>query len=265
MIYLKRSNATVKKNRSKTIGIFIILIFLFGLHFFFPKFYPSVFYPITSLVWKTEKSFTNWLSHMGGIVRSKYYLVEENERFDMEIQSNKTSLLLLDILKKENEDLKLILNRKPTGRIVLGKVLVSPPVSPYDTAIIDSGSDDGLTAGDKVYAEGDILIGEVVEVYNNRSKIFFLSTPGKKTDISFADSNIKAIAIGRGGGNFTANIPTDTNLSPGEKIISSDMKPHIIGIIENISTDSADSFSTVLFKTPVNIYTLRFVEIQTKQ
>jgi cell shape-determining protein MreC len=265
MIYLKRSNAAVKKSRSKTIAISILLVFLFGLHFFFPKFYPSIFYPITSLVWKIEKSTVDWFSHMGGIVRSKYSLVEENRRLEMEIQTNKTSLLLLDILKNENLDLKLILGRKSSEKMVLGVILASPPTSPYDTAIIDVGSDDGIVVGDKVFADGDVLIGEIAEVYGNQSKIFFLSTPGKKTMVSFINSKIKTEAIGRGGGNFRANIPAGAGVIAGDIVVSADIDPKNMGIVESVDTDSADSFSSILFRMPINIYSLHFVEIQTSQ
>lgn len=262
MIYLKRSNTTLKKNRLTTTVITLFLLLLFGIHFFFPRFYPSLFYPLTSLSWKTGHAVVGWFSNIGNLIRSKNNLIKENRGLEERVRSNQASLLELDILKKENENLKSILNRKPEGEMVLGVVLNRPPVSPYDTLIIDRGSERGLHVGDRVYVDGDILIGEVAEVYPTKAKISLFSTPGKKTSVMFVNSNIQTEATGRGGGNFSASAPFESNVREGDTIVIPNLKTHVFGIVENISTDKASSFSTILFKIPLNINDIRFVEVE---
>ena len=242
--------------------VVFFLVVLFVVHFFFPRFYPSIFYPLTSFAWRIEKFVVGWFFRTGNLIKSKNSLARENERLAREIRTDEISLLLLDTIKRENEELKSILGRKPEGNLVLAIVLVRPPVSPYDTLIIDRGKRDGLAVGNMVYALGDALIGEIAEVYDSRSKVAFFSTPGKKTNISFDNSNVRAEAKGRGGGNFSANTPTDTGIKKGGIVIFPDIKPHIFGIVEEIITDSVDSFKTILFRSPVNIHDIRFVEVK---
>ncbi len=243
----------------------LFLILLFGLHFFFPRFYASLFYPVASLAWKIENSFVGWMGHIAKTMKSKNSLLKENETLVEKIRSKETSLLMLDTLKQENENLKNMLARIPEGRIILGVVLTRPPVSPYDTLVIDIGSRDGIEVGALVYTASDVIIGEIAEVYPHQSKVSLFSTPGKKINVLFTGSKINTEATGRGGGNFIANVPASADIKEGDIVILPNIKFHILGVVESIIVDSADSFSTILFKTPINIYDINFVEVQIKQ
>lgn len=262
MIYLKRSNTALKKSRKATAVVIFFLIVLYAVHFFFPRFYPSIFYPLAGFAWTAEKSVVGWFSSAGNIVKSKSNLTLENERLTAEVRSNEISLLLLESLRRENEELKAALGRKPEGDVVLAVVLVRPPVSPYDTIIIDRGTRDGLEVGNMVYALGDALIGEVAEVYAGKSKVAFFSTPGKKTNIAFDNSSARAEATGRGGGNFSAVVPANSGIKEGDTVIFPDIEPHVFGIVGKVIADSADSFSNILFRSPANIHDIRFVEVR---
>ncbi len=265
MIYLKRSNIAVKKNRKISIGIILLFVLLFGLHFFFPRFYASVFYPVTSIIWKVETSVVDWLSITANTIRSKNSLVRENQALMEQIRGEKTALLILDTLKQENDNLKNILGRITEKVIILGMVLARPPVSPYDTLIIDRGSRDGIEVGALVYTAGDVLIGEIAEIYPHQSKVSLFSTPGKKINISFTGREIHTEARGMGGGNFVASVPVSVGIKEGDIVVLPDIKLHTLGVVESVIADSVDSFSTILFKTPINIYELNLVEVQIKQ
>lgn len=261
MTYLKRSNVTVKKSRTVTISIVVLLALLFALHYFFPRFYSTLFYPITSIAWRSETTFGEWLSNMGNIARSKYSLSEENKRFQAEIRAGEKSMLILKSLQAENDSLKSMLGRSPESEGILAAVLARPPVSFYDTLVIDRGSKDGIKVGDKVYADGDILIGEIAEAYSGESKAVLYSTPGKKTRIAFVGSDIDTEAIGKGGGNFIASVPADAGIAEGDTVVIPGAKLHTLGVVEKVTIDRADSFSTILFKLPVNIRDILYVEV----
>jgi cell shape-determining protein MreC len=262
MTYLRRSNVSGKKQRSKIIAIVFLLVILFGLQYFFPKFYPTIFYPVTHLAWQSETGFIGWLGHMGRMVGSKYSLILENERLNREIRANQTSMLLLSTYEEENTSLKESLGRKPQGKVVLASVLARPPISPYDTLIVDRGGREGINVGSRVYTEGDVLIGEVAEVFPRESKIALYSTPGKKTPVTFNSAKIQTEALGRGGGNFTVTVPIEAGIKTGDSVVIPGSRIHTLGIVENVKTDPADSFATILFKFPININDIRFVEIQ---
>ncbi len=261
MTYLRRSNPAAKKGRMKTLFIVALLATAFLIHFFFPKAYPTIFYPVTSLFWKSESSSVGFFVRLGQLVSSKYSLVKENKRLRDEIMSRDSSTLLLDALRKENESLKNALGRTGKGDDVLGVILSRPPVSPYDTLIIDIGSDDGVKVGNKVYTDGDTVIGDIVEVYGNHSKVSLYSTPGRISPIIIGATNVETQAVGRGGGDFAAKLPVEIDVKEGDVIVMPQIRPHAFGVVEKIIVDSSDSLQTILFKMPANIHEFRFVQV----
>lgn len=261
MTYLKRSNVYGKRSRTRTIAVIVAIIVIFTINFFFPRFFPSILYPVTTLFWKTESSSVGWFVRMGQIVQSKYSLVKDNKRLSDEVASRDASMLLLDVLRKENEELKKNQGRTGQGDDVLGVILSRPPVTPYDTLVIDIGVADGLEVGNKVYTAGDTLIGDVVEVFEHSSKVSLFSTPGRQMSILVGSTTVETLAIGRGGGNFSAELPADIKISKGDTIITTLIRPHAFGVVEEILIDSSASLQTLLFKAPMNIHQFRFVQV----
>ncbi|HVU06881.1 MAG TPA: rod shape-determining protein MreC [Candidatus Paceibacterota bacterium] len=259
MTYLKRSK---RPGQGRTATLVVGgLALVFAITYFFPAFFPSVFFPVGSLFWKAESSSVGFFVSMGKIVQSKYSLVEENKRLSEEIAARDRSVLMLDDIQSENERLKNALARTGKGSYVLAVILTRPPVSPYDTLVLDVGTKDGVTVGDKVYAEGDVLIGDIAEAYGGESKVSLYSMPGRKTSILVGTSTIAAEAIGRGGGNFIFTLPAQTPLVERSTISVPSIKSHTFGIVDRIMVDSTDSVQTILFRSPVNISELRFVEV----
>lgn len=261
MTYLKRSNVSGRRARLATWGIAALFAALFLLHYLFPRLYPNLFLPIVNAIVKSESGALGWIADMGKVASSKYSLVKENASLRREIASRDSTALLLDNLRVENESLKARLGRSGQGRDVLGVVLSRPPISAYDTLIIDLGSSDGVGIGDRVYADGDILIGEVAETYSRQSKVALFSSPGRIVPIQLGRSGVQVQAVGRGAGNFSAKLPVEIGVEEGDPIILPQIRVHTFGVVEKVVVDSSDSLQTILFKAPVNINEIRFVEV----
>ncbi len=261
MTYLRRTNVNAKKSRATTLCIVVVLLVAFGVHYVFPGFYAGIFYPVGTVFWKTESGLFGFFGHAGMLVKSKFNLIKENQRLRQEMVARDTSALLIDGLKQENESLKNSLSRSAAGDDVLGIVLSRPPVSAYDTLVIDIGSSDGVAKGDKVYADGDALIGDISEVYANQSKVSLFSTPGRTISVNIGEADTTAEAKGRGLGNFLLHVPVEIGIKEGDIISLSQIRPHTFGVVEKIIVDSSDSLQTILFKSPININSLRFVEV----
>lgn len=262
MTYLKRSNKSNNKSRALAFFIISLLILVTAIQFSFPTFWSGVFYPITSFMWKGQSSIGGWFGTMADIAGSKYALVKENERLTQELASRDVSVLLLDSVQKENTDLKQFLGRTSQYKDVLGVVLVRSPQTPYDTLILDVGTNDGVSVGDKVYAEGNALVGDVSEVYSNTSKISLFSTPGREVSVLIGSSTIAAQALGKGSGNFTARLPVESGVKEGDSVLLPQLRSHVFAIVEKVEPDSTNSIATLFFKMPVNIDELRFVEVE---
>ncbi|HEU0080935.1 MAG TPA: rod shape-determining protein MreC [Candidatus Paceibacterota bacterium] len=264
MTYLRRTNRGSKVNLAKTALAIFVLALVFLVNLLFPRFYPSLFYPVTSLFWRGESSSVGFLVYMGKIVQSKYGLVVENRRLRDEIASRDASAYLIDSLKGENERLKETLGRTAKGKSVLGVILSRPPVSPYDTLVLDVGAKDGVQAGDKVFANGDVLIGEIAEAYGSQSKAALYSTPGRVTEVLVGTTTIAAEATGKGGGNFSMRLPAASKVAKGAAVSLPHIRSHVFGVVDAVMLDSSDSLMTVLFASPANINQLRFVEVDVR-
>jgi cell shape-determining protein MreC len=263
MTYLRRTNVAENRSRRLAIGIILGLVFLVFIQYTFPRFLPTIFYPITTFFWKTESGSVGIVVRMVQMVQSKYSLIKENKRLVDEVSSRDASMLLLGALKKENEELKNTLGRTTEGKVVLGVILSRPPVSPYDTLVIDIGAQDGLSVGNKVYTDGDILVGDVAEVYPRQAKVSLYSSPGRVVPVVIGSSNAETQATGRGAGNFIAKLPVELGVEEGDTIVMPQIRPHSFGVVERVMVDSSDSLQTILFKTPVNIHEFKFVEVDT--
>ncbi|MEK7179174.1 MAG: rod shape-determining protein MreC [Patescibacteria group bacterium] len=194
---------------------------------------------------------------------SKKTLIKDNEALREENAAFRVSLLGYSIIKKENEELRSLLGR--TGLYhtrILSAVLSKPPRAPYDTLIIDVGTEDGISQGDRVFAFRDVAIGTVVLADESASKVKLFSSPGEDIDVVVGDDHIAAIAHGRGGGNFELRLPRGVHSAAGDPIVFPSMGIEIAGVVEYVESDPSSSFQTVIFKSPVNMFELRFVEVQ---
>lgn len=268
MTYLRRSNPAARRGKRVTLLWALAVALVFAVHFMFPGFYPATVFPVAAFVWKPFSATFSFIFSLDDMARSKYGLIKQAEALRAEIAGQASSMLMLDTLRSENEELKALLGRSEArggGQAdLLAVVLQRPPVSPYDTLVLDVGENDGVQVGDRVYASGDVLVGEVVEAYARESKASLFSSPGHSTPVLLGPANIAAQAMGRGGGNFAARVPAEVGVEVGDTIVSQQLRSHTFGVIERIDVDSADSIQTVLFKAPVNINELRFVTVDTR-
>ncbi len=165
-----------------------------------------------------------------------------------------------DALYQENLDLKARLGRDARVTRILGAVLLRPPATPYDTLVIDAGEADGVKSGDVVSAGGTIVIGIVSEVYTHAARVVLYSAPGQKYDALLRGA-IPLAVEGQGGGSLRAQVPAGTAVSVGEVALLPGIAGGLSARVSRVEQVSGESFSTVYFSLPVDMFTLRFVEV----
>lgn len=239
--------------------VVLALVILVGvIDFFAPKALSSFFEKIASPFWNLEKT----VMYEGKAI-SIQNIIKENEELKKDSETNEARLIEVSSIERENKALKEILGRKDLAKYVLTEILKKPPFSAYDVFIIDIGSDLGVKEKDKVYALGNIPIGEIAEVGKNISKVRLYSTNGEKLEVFIGDQNIQASAMGRGGGSFEASLPRDSKISVGDSVHIPSLGNSFIAKVEDIISEPSNPFSTILFKQPVNIYNLRWLVVET--
>jgi rod shape-determining protein MreC len=238
----------------------IIFFIIFALLFSFNPTRDFLFkmgYPF----WVIKNSVNYFFTQSYNVLRSKNSLIAENYLLKEDIKRNGNDVVLLNLIKKENEDLKGVLGRKINSSVILATVLVKPSFSAYDTLIIDIGENDGVSVGDKILAEGNVFIGYISEVYAGMSKIVLYSSPNEKTKVLVGNNNIEKEALGIGGGNFRLETPREIDIKEGDVVTIPSLSLNIFGIVEKVEYKDADSFQSVFFKNPVNISELKWVQV----
>lgn len=116
------------------------------------------------------------------------------------------NLLLKDLylksleIKKENENLKKILNyvdhNNTKYKYVVSRIYTEPKLPMINSIIINVGSDDGVKEGDLVLGITRNVIGRIVNVNNNNSKVLLLNDANSNIPARTAETNEKFILSG---------------------------------------------------------------------
>ncbi len=249
----------VPKQKSVRVLIFIVSVIII-VHFIFPSFFPVLSYYLFSPFWYLENVFTEGLSFQDAF-RLRSELIRENRELVSKVQDLTARTADYQAIRSENEELRNM-GSEVTEKSVLAAVLVKPPVSPYDTLLLDQGADKGIKVGDLVIAPGKTVIGVIKETYGSFSKVELFSSAGIETAVSIGPGHIQTVAYGQGGGTFFVRLPREYTVSDGEVITLPGFGNRAIGEVVKVGNDESSSFTRILFAVPVNIYSLAWVTVE---
>ena len=254
MTYLQ-SHSTTRNRRTRLIVVVIVILIVVTaiVNVLAPHFFPAVFLSIARPYWRATFSISS------GSLRSPAALLLENENLRNRIDSLQTDNDQIEALKNENSELKALLGRASTSPYKLAAVLERPPYAGYDRIIIDVGTSQGLKVGNIIYAPGNIRIGKISDVFSQTSKVTLYSSPGQTYQVLIGHGHTPATALGRGGGQYTAELPRDVTVAAGDIVSATTLNDDFFGVVSAIEADPAQPFKTVYFAPPVNIYQLRWV------
>jgi len=255
-----------KKPLQITIIIVAVLIFL---RLVIPSQFDSFFTFFFSPIWRIERA-------VSGVDISTFTLPQN-------------SIADVTLLEQENVELKSLLGRAPSDKFVLAAVLKVPPLSAYDSLVIDLGSDEDVKVGDRIFAlatdpviasstlatsspvsststtEVLIPIGTISETSPASSKVVLFSSPGTKYSVEIGQDHIPATARAQGGGIFEAQLAQGADINVGDAITIPDIETLTFGTVGAIVNDPTEPYMNVLFQEPVNIYELRWILVEDAQ
>ena len=208
---------------------------------------------------KNQAAFS-W-QNIKGYFQTKKTLSDSNQLLKKENLKLSAKAFKADILERENSELLNLLGKKPETDFLIAAILFRPPSSDFDTFIIDVGQKDGVQKGMKVTAYGDILLGEISETFAGASKVKLYSYYETQINIFFEKANFYAPAFGRGGENFEITLAKDIDIEIGEKILTADLRPFILGEVQKIIKSESAPFQKIYFRYPINLNELRYIYI----
>lgn len=219
----------------------------------------TIFRPIAVL----QSSAEGWWGGLRALVTSKELLASENKRLKEALDGVVLEAYSRQELRDENEQLKAMLGRASGRAFVLARVLANPGRSPYDTLLLDAGSDDGVAVGMKVFVDGDFAIGEVEKVTQQGALVTLYSSYGKELPVSVGSSSVPALAKGEGGGNFRIALPKDVSVSAGDLVHVPALAPEYVAIVTAVDHPEGSSLEDVYIKWPFNMSELTRVYVAT--
>lgn len=265
MNYPLRNSSKPRNGKWRVKSIVAILlfatVFLFSRVDLFRDFLNKTALPF----WRIDNYAIGKFSDFFSAISSKNSLIAENRRLEEELIKVNAQLSIQKVIEKENNDLKFLFERNDAKtKVVLGAVLEKPVISPFDTIIIDIGKINGVQKGDKVLYGGVIAVGQIEEAFEKSSKVKLYSSPGQKFTVFIGSKSIQAEAEGLGGGNFMAKLPKGAEVSEGDEAVVPGISTTVFGFAHKIETDPADSFQKIIFKIPLNLNELKWVEVEVK-
>lgn len=216
-------------------------------------------FTLVSPAFYAKNKIYDFYFNMSAYFKFKKELSAANESLKQENQKLKSELLEASSLKNQNKELLELLGRMPEGKFITASVLFRPPYSDFDTFVIDAGKKEGIARGMKVLTYGGIMLGEISEVFDSKSIVSLYSYGGNKINVVLENPPVLGIAEGKGGENFELVLPKEADAREGERVLTEDTKPFILGEITKIEQKEGDLFKKAYFRYPINLNELRYV------
>lgn len=257
-----------QKSKSKGNGLLkLLLVVVFSGTFFliiylFPTRTRNFFYTISLPFWSVREGYISLLSDAGTYFLTKDFLESKVSDLEKEVDGLRLKVIDYDVLLKENQSLKNKFGREESSNRILSRVLSKPPVSPYDTFVVDAGSKNGVNLGNRVYVSDTIIIGVVKKVSRDTSLVELFSNGGTKQNAVLSRTGASFTLLGNGGSNFVLQVPKDVDVVWGDTFIYSNLHPSLMGSVYHIDGNTQSAFKSVYIRPPTNIFSADWVMIE---
>lgn len=159
-------------------------------------------------------------------------------------------------------DLQALLGTRteaPAG--VLAGVIARPPQSPYDTLIIDQGSDAGVGVGAAVSGRGGSPVGTVASVTTSSARVLLYSAPDRITEAWLGENRTPLTLTGDGAGAFSAEAPREAMIAVGEAVYVPGPGSLPLGVVTRVDSDPSSPTIVVHVQSYANPFTLTWVTV----
>ena len=208
--------------------------------------------------------FRTWLMESTATVplylRTQSALIDEVRSLENQLELRVDDAFTVLALKQENEELRSELMLPPSQFIQAG-VLLRPDVIPYDTLLIDRGTNDGVLLDALVYVGEQIAIGSVAAVYPRSALVRLVSTPGIESTVYIYGPNIFTDAEGLGGGTLRVAVPQGIPLAVGNIVILPGIGMGAYGTVVSVESLAESPYQYGYVSSPIPLSSIRAVRV----
>lgn len=226
-----------------------ITVFVVAVGVLLRVFSPDVLVFLASPFWK-----------LGDTVSASFVSFENTDVLIVERDKLKSDN---ETLLHENETLRarlLDVGAESSGEGVLAGVLSRPPLAPYDVLVVARGFEDGVVVGAHVFAKG-VPIGTVNETGLHTAHVLLYSSPGRTTEGWVGEERLPLTLVGEGAGAYTATVPRETPINPGDTVYTPGPGAYPAGTIHSIESHASSPSAKVIIEPLVNPFTVTWVHI----
>jgi rod shape-determining protein MreC len=243
------------------ISLFLLLILTYQLRDELKNILYLIFSPFQKFFLKINQ---NILICLETISETKN-LKKENEELKKEIQKLVVERENLKELERENQAMREALGIGLKKEFELRMVKFLGKDVGEDVLLIDKGERDGLKEGEVVILPEKILIGKIIKVYQNFSKVKAFTFKDFSFDVKIPEREITALS--KGEGNFKAKIqliPKEKEIFAGDKVFTSALGRNfpegiLVGEIEEVKDSDISGFKEAKLKPYFGLKTLDYL------
>jgi rod shape-determining protein MreC len=227
--------------KKRLIILFVLLACFYFLSFFnngIKNFFYSQSEKLQASLWQkgSEESFS--LKNQEQLNKK---LIEENQKLLSQLGD-------LETIQGENEFLReaLGLELNKNFELILGRVMGKDIAKDY--ILLNIGERDGVKQGFPVVLSNKILLGKIVDVYPDYSRVMLITDKKSKIDVEIPDS--KGFALVKGDSGFKMSLdmfPKDKELNEESLILTSALGGNypegmVVGKVKNVKNFDNEAF-----------------------
>lgn len=254
--FLATRNAVFRDRRLISGVLFVLAASFFVLVRFVA---PDTLISATAPLARTSAAVTGATGSFFSSFTERARLVSERDNLQHEVDALSARERAL---MEELSDMRRLLGTRTTAHTEIpAAVLMRPPVSPYDTFVVNAGTTDRVAVGAYVSGPDGVPVGTVSEVEARSARVVLFSASGRETEGWAGEERIPITLIGEGAGAFSATIPQGTTLVVGDVVIVPGFLSAPIGTIRAIKSDPSSPTSEVMITPFVNPFSMAWVTI----
>jgi rod shape-determining protein MreC len=230
-----------------------------------PASFTNITHALATPFWTIRDTFGEKTSASKVSLQGKESLLEEVLSLREEVARLRREVVLTQTLRSDNERLRKLLDRTTVSEsLVSASVIHGERFSPYDTFIIDLGAQNGVREGMLVLSPEGIAIGSVTSAQNKTATVTQFSAPNMAVDaVHNATTSFHTTLRGYGSGTMSVSIPRDIEFTIDDMFVLPAFPTYPIGNVVSIEVAPEDAYKILYVRSPVNMYELRYVLLDT--
>ena len=208
---------------------------------------------------KVTQGFSNQINYYFDIAGSIGSLKEDNLKLKKENEKLLVGNSKLKEVQEENGFLRKQLEISPAENLdlILADVIGREPESFGSYIIINAGGKAGIEEKQAVITAGGMLIGQIIETFDNSSKVTLLTDSRSSINAIAQQTRTSGVVKGKYGvGVSMEMVSQNEKIAIGEMVITSGSKEIpkglVIGKVKSVEESNSEIFKKIILEIPVD-------------